>query len=264
VRSSIATPTLPEVGTTAFSEYLISWHQINRFYQFVLTMVSSIEHVSTVAHEALVSTEHDETKRIEMISQWEIRRGPVHELKENRQFFLEVIYVQHVENFLAYLSGLLFDVFTQRPETLRSSEKVDIASVLKHDSIESLVRELAERKVEALSYSSFADLSDFFHERFGLRVGTDVQREKITEAIEIRNISVHNRCLVSKRFTARLPASQIQIGQRYELYVHHVDRIVPLLLEFVRDLDQDMIRKLSLTEVRLQNETDADQGVRTE
>ena len=66
--------------------------------------------------------------------------------------------MRHVENFLNYLSSLLNEIFIQRPEILKSSEKIDLEIVLGHSSIEDLVQTIAERKVENLSYKSLIDL----------------------------------------------------------------------------------------------------------
>jgi len=151
---------LPRSGTDAFIEYVTSFRQINSFLGFLLHIVGASEHVSKTAHEALLKIEDDPDARARMIEKWNTRRGPLKDLADNRQFLMEVILVRHVENYLNYLSALLRAIFLARPEALRSSEKIDLETVLKHESIEDLVRTVTERKVESLSYSSFSDLSD--------------------------------------------------------------------------------------------------------
>jgi hypothetical protein len=193
-----------------------------------------------------VETEHDEAKRSRMVEEWKTRVSPVDELKKNRQFFIEIILVRHIENFLNYLSSLLFEIFTQRPETLRSSDRVEVATVLRHESIESIVRELAERKVESLSYSSFGDLAQFFQDRFKLQVGSDSDIELLTEAIEVRNISVHNRCVINRRFVGRLALPETSIGSKRELFVGDLDKLVPLLAKMVKVLDKSVVHHLNL------------------
>lgn len=130
-----------------------------------------------------------------MEEKWSSRKGPADELKANRQLLIETILVRHIEDFINYLSAVLFEIFTTRPETLKSSDKVEVSKVLEHDSIESLVREIAENKVDSLSYSSFSKMSDFFEERFNIAIASKEDIESIKEFIEIRNIFVHNRWL---------------------------------------------------------------------
>ena len=64
----------------------------------------------------------------------------IDELKNNRQVLLEIVLVRHIENYLNFLSGLLFEVFRQRPETLKSSERVELATVLRYESLDTCRR----------------------------------------------------------------------------------------------------------------------------
>lgn len=240
----------PKRGTKAAEGFYESWSQIHRFFNFVLHLVGHTDFAAEHAHKVLVETESDEVKKQEMIEGWKKRVSATQALRENRQFFVEVIFVRHVENFLNYLSSLLYEIFTQRPETLRSSDKIEVASVLRHDSVESIVRDLAERKVEALSYSSFADLVEFFQERFNLQLATTDEIRQISEAIEIRNISVHNRCVINKRHVSRVHISDEQIGRRRDLYSTDLDRLVPMLAQLVKTIDRAAASKLRLRGVR--------------
>src|SRR6056297_490597 len=127
------TPPLPKTGTKAAKEFFSSWHDINRLFDFVLALAGRADHVAKTAYTALLETQHDPAKKAEMEASWNNRRGAIDELKANRQLLLETILVRHVENFINYLSAVLFEIFTTRPETLKSSDKVEVAKVLEHD-----------------------------------------------------------------------------------------------------------------------------------
>ena len=243
-------PPIPKRGTRAAASFFGSWQEINRFFSFVMHLVGHVDAAAERAHTVLVEVEDDQSKRDKMVEEWKGRRSAADSLRQNRQFFLEAIFVRHIENFLNYLSSLLYEIFVQRPETLRTSDKIEVASVLKHDSIESLVRDIAERKVEALSYSSFKDLTDFFEERFHITIADASTIRSLSEAIEIRNISVHNRCIINKRFVSRLALDDKQLGQKRELYIHDLDQLVPLLSRTARALDKIAATKLKLKGVR--------------
>jgi hypothetical protein len=240
----------PRIGTKASRDFFGAWSTINSFFHWVLFMASHMDEMTKRVHELLYDAQRDEGKRKQMQQKWEMRKGMVDELRRNRQFFIEVILVRHIENYLQYLSSLLFEIFTQRPETLRSSEKVEVAFVLSYPSIEDLVQGYAEKKVESLSYSSFEDLSVFFNDRFGLELFPKQKVETVVEAIEIRNISVHARCVISRRYVARTGTDASLIGTTKELYISHLDNLVPLLAESVKVLDKEARAKLKLKGVR--------------
>lgn len=237
---------LPRSGTRATVGFFASWAEINRFFHFVLDLVHVVENTSQIAHQALVETEHDEEKRKQIQAEWNKRISAVEKLRINRQFFMEVILVRHIENFLNYVAALLYDIFVTRPETLRSSDKLEVASVLQHDSIESLILDVAERKVESLSYSSFGDLSQFFRERFHLILADGEQMKLLLEAIETRNISVHNRCVMNKRYISRLELGPENLGKKRALGIEYLDEVVPMLAELVRAIDKQARVKLKL------------------
>jgi hypothetical protein len=240
----------PRVGTKASRDFFVSWERINRFFNWLLFMAIRMDEMAETAHRTLLEISDDEAEKAQMEDEQKDQKGMLEELKQNRQFLLEVILVRHVENYLNYLSSLLKEIFLERPETLRSSEKIELAYVLKHDSLDDLVKSVAERKVENLSYSSFEDLRGFFDDRFGLILFPDANLPTVAEAFETRNISAHNRCLIDKRYCSRTGTSPTSVGNRRELYKRHLDELVPLLFEAVRALDRSARKKLRLPGIR--------------
>jgi hypothetical protein len=141
-------------------------------------------------------------------------------------------------------------VFVARPETLRSSEKIDLETVFRHSSIDDLVKTIAERKVESLSYSSFGDLSNYFQERFSICLvpGTDMQL--ILEAIECRNISVHNRCVVNQRYLDRTKSKLYKLGEIRDLGIQEIENISVSLAQSAASTDKEARKSLALKAVR--------------
>jgi len=237
---------LPRTGTGAAKQFFQTWVEINRFFNFVMALVCQTEATAEVAHQALIDTAHSPEERSELEKRWESRTPTTQALKSHRQVFLEIILARHIENYLNYLSSLLYEVFTQRSETLRSSDKVELAKILRHDSIESLVREIAERKVESLSYSSYRDLAEFFLDRFGVALANPEETDAVIEAVEIRNISVHNRCIVNRRFIARTGSGEDQFGKTKMIVISYMDLIVPMLADLVHKADKSVRKKLKI------------------
>jgi hypothetical protein len=243
---------VPKIGTTACRDFYDSWSRINSFLSFVLYLVNRIEANAHIAHDTLLTVERDPMKRKEMEVEWARRVSTADELKNHRQIFMEIILVRHVENYLGYLSLLLYEIFNQRPETLRSSDKVDLSLVLSHDSIEGLVKSIAERKVEELSYQSFNQLGEFFKERFNIQLLKESEIEQMVEVIETRNISVHNRCIINKRYLKRTNGDPALLGKRKELFIGQIESLIESLATSVRNVDATARKRLRLKGVRFQ------------
>lgn len=250
----------PKLGTGAFKDFALSWMQIQDFLNFVLLMAAQIDGSAKSAHNALLGFEPDPQKKNEMEARWKARKPALRQIAENRQFLSEVILVRHVENYLNFLSSLLFRIFTQRPETLRSNETVKFEDVLKHDSLESMIGFLAQKKVESLSYTSLEELDAYFSEKFSLEIVSKKDRQFLNDAVEIRNISVHNRCRIDTKYLrktgAAKPVDTSQVGNTKQLGIDDLDKLVPMLFASACRLDKQARKQLKLRASRfnLRNE----------
>ena len=108
---------VPRVGTSACRSYFESFQQINEFVTYVTGMAIQIEQVAERAHRALIETARDESKKEQLLKDWEERkgRGAVRELKKHRQLFMEVVLVRHIDNYLNYLSSVLMEILCSTP-----------------------------------------------------------------------------------------------------------------------------------------------------
>ena len=244
------TPSVPKVATAACHGFFESWATINAFYNFLLNLVAHIERVATISHEVLVDTAHDDDEKQRLLDNWAERESAVAMLKSHRQFLMEVVLVRHLENYLAFLASLLSEIFITRPETLRSAEKIAVEDVLRHGSIEELIRDLSERKVNSLTYLSLQDLAEYFDTKLGLELIGHAHIQHLIEAAEIRNISVHNRCIVNERFIERTGLQTLKVGAKFQLYVDRIDELIPILAEEARSLDQRARAHLGLKAIR--------------
>ena len=237
---------LAKVATPPCKDFFLSWARINAFFGFVLGLGGALQSISRLLEEGLIEEAPNQETTQELRAISAIGDGVLDDFMKHIQFFLETMLVRHVENYLNYLSGLLFEIFTQRPETLRSSESLDAAMVFSHASMDDLIRTQAQRRVESMSYRSFQDLAAYFTDRFGLQLFPDEQMGPILEAIETRNISVHNRCVINQRYIKRTGSDESLLGQLRELSTEDVEYLVPLLAKAVGRLDKDARKKLKL------------------
>jgi hypothetical protein len=120
-----------------------------------------------------------------------------------------------VDSFLRYLVDILSEILKSRPDALKSSEKVDIEDVLRCSSMEDVIHFLAERKVNALSYKSVAEVLDYFTKNLGLAVLTNTQeRDNLILAVEVRNLFTHNDGVINERFRNKAPGGPYPLKHR--------------------------------------------------
>lgn len=130
----------------------------------------------------------------------------------------EVMLTRSVDNFLTYVSELLGLVFRVRPETLRSSQQVSLEFVLSHDTQADLIDAIAERRVEHLAMQSIEALSTYFDREMGLVIfSSEADQQLLSNLVAHRNLYVHNRGLVNRRFLRLVPESGHQLGKYAEL-----------------------------------------------
>lgn len=141
---------------------------------------------------------------------------------------------------LSYLSAVLYAAFMKRPEVLKEKGKmIDWATVLSQATIGDIVHVLAERKVNELAYKSFGDVRDYFEKERGISVASEAQRKVITKAVAIRNISVHNGCVINEQFVKLVPeTSRSSIGRLHWLKLDDFEPLAITLGELVTDLDR--------------------------
>jgi hypothetical protein len=129
-------------------------------------------------------------------------------------------------------------VFSCKPETLRSNEKVDIAFVLQHQSMDDLLASLVERKVLDLSFKGLSGVAQYFEDRLGVPLAeTEDQLRTAILATEIRNLIVHNRGTVNRLFQSRVPFFPCAIGQRInpsEFFHEHAGLFLTLIEQLAK------------------------------
>lgn len=245
---------IPKLGTSSAKKFFDTWFMITDFMNFHISMVCHIETKKKETKEVFA-----EVKRILGEDYHEIVGEAAKDEKDEQEqgtsakdkflshvwFFIEIILVRHVENYLNYLAELLFEIFLQKPETLISFEKIEIKEIMRHDSIDSLIRSIAEDKIEALSYKSFSDLNKYFMKHFNLTLVQEDKLADVTKAIEIRNISVHNRCIINERYAKRVGGDS-QIGQRKKVGLEYLWKLIDLLAECVSITDEKARAKFKL------------------
>ena len=154
-----------------------------------------------------------------------------------------------MDNFLAFISDLLAVIYRNCPEALKSSESIKLEVVLSHSSMETLIQELVERRVNQLSYQGVRELAGYIEDRLGLKLFANSEEiERAAEIIDARNLIVHNRGVVNRLYQEKHPASKL--GSRLRFSVEKTFSDLEFLFLTVCNADKCAIQKFGLEATR--------------
>jgi hypothetical protein len=167
---------------------------------------------------------------------------------EFTQLCLQILITRAVESFQYYIGEMLSRLFRERPEILRSSETVKLNEILKFRNMQDFVKWAAERKVINLSYGGLEDIVEYLTERIGVKVESSGEYfEAVKEAVEVRNIIVHNRGRVNSLFINRTGRKDLCEGNLFELSAVYVTDGIRSLEQYGGDLDTSILNHFGLS-----------------
>jgi hypothetical protein len=226
----------PKLGTSSSERYYYSDLETTNFINWVTFMASGMDEMRRIASEALSDEEGEE----------EIENLMIAELKKNRLLLFYMLHCRLVDNFLTYLSEVLVECFRAKPESMKSSEKIEISEVLQFDTFSELVDYVADKKVHSLSYQSILDLDDYFQSRFGVNIVLEEAKSVLLKAVETRNLITHNRGIRNKRYMNKLGEAESTLGVRRDIGIDFYREIDQLLFENIKRLDTSLRKKLGV------------------
>jgi hypothetical protein len=170
--------------------------------------------------------------------------GAVQALMTREQMLLQILLCRGVDNYLIYLADLLGLVFSSRPETLRTDDKISYQDILQFKSMDDLVNFLAERKVHSLAYKGMRDLAGYLSNKLGFEICEQSEAlERIVLVIELRNLISHNRAVINRIFKERQPKFPGEIGQVIRLNMPRTLQDLDLLAASVCDIEERAAKK---------------------
>ncbi len=164
---------------------------------------------------------------------------------------IQLIYCGVVDNYLSYVSEVLALIFRTRPETLRSGETERLDEILTYSTMEELISALAEKRVNHLSYQGMGELSKDLSSRLGFDLFPEADdMVRAVRIIEMRNLIVHNRGIISKRFLSKTPNFPGKVGDSIDFEDAHRKQELFLDIDFLAhsaaDVDQRACVKFDL------------------
>lgn len=213
---------------------------IDNFFAHVIFTTKRIDEMRLHAVQALAQIHEKELKPEDM------QEVAMDCLNQYVGLLLEMWLCRIVECYQNYLSSILKDVFYCCPDVLKSGEMIKLDEILRYSRMDDFIRELSERKVSSLSYSSFDDLFNFFDKKLGIKITDEANKNLIREAIETRNISIHNNCIINRRYITKLRESEELIGHKKKIKKEFLATIIDITHRNVLDIDSKLIKKFKI------------------
>lgn len=228
----------PSEGTGSLCEFTAGFGKINSFLIYITGYAESHAKLAKFLHgldipkEIKPSTPDDDAYK---------------NFNKHRQFLFEVMLSRHVDNYLCFLSSILKECFLAKPEIMRSSKQISLKKVLNHSSMQSLVQSIAEEMVQGHFYESFIDLAETFHKYFNIKIADVSQTELIIEAIETRNISIHNRCVIDDKYCDKTGTARTMVGNVKVLQYNYITEIAKIFAASAIHSDTTLSAKYSIS-----------------
>lgn len=236
----------PEKVTSPAADYFQTSFRNLSLFHFVIDTVLSGDFAAHIARQALDGQELDKEIDPATLARKE-PRPRTRQLREYRQELLQAFFARFVDNFEVYLVDILREVLRQKPEILRTRQQtVTLEYLLQFPSIDDLVQDVIEGKVNSLSYKGFSELEQWYAEKGIPLVVKTEDRQAIVELIATRNIIVHSRGRIDERYLRTVPASTYKIGELRKLEVDDLFTALSILNTIVSAIDQEIARKFNL------------------
>jgi hypothetical protein len=125
----------------------------------------------------------------------------------------ETLLTRAVDGFLIYLAELLAAVYESNPSALPAEANIPVSLALELEDRDELARELAGRRVRALSRKGVDALNRPFAALHFPLFRSREERMAIERVLAQRDLIVHSRGVVDRAYLRRVPASRTPVGE---------------------------------------------------
>lgn len=204
------------------------------------------------AAEALISTheagseEHQRYARI-----LEEKTGPARrDVARLSDYNNKLVYQSGYNIFASYLSDLIKDVFSTRPDALRTNDQLRFKEIMSFDTKDQIVEYMIDKRVNELSFLGIEKLSEDIASKFNFRFFESKRRSlTIKKIAEKRNVLVHNRGIVNSRYLQLSGDRFAKIGEK--VFLQNGTSLLIYLLQVAIDIDSRAVIHFGLESRRV-------------
>lgn len=171
-------------------------------------------------------------------------------LASNTEIIDEIIFLRLIDYFNFYVSRVLYEIFKTKSGILEEGEdsvKIKKRDLIKFENNDQIIKFLAERKVDKLTYSSFEDLREYLKKSLKIKIKDKENEYSMAEIFQRRNILVHNGGIVNSIYLKSISESDYGDGDRVRVGNAYIDGCVKLILCVARDLDIQAVAKFDIS-----------------
>lgn len=164
-----------------------------------------------------------------------------------RQFseLIRILGLSHlVTIFEGYLADVVREIFLVHPEALKSAKKLTAETVLNLGERKQIVSYLAEKETKKLLYKSFLGVVNYFSKKFNISLDdSGVSAERIVEIMATRNIHVHNKGVVNRRYLESVKDSKLKVEAYKSITSEYLRVSIDSIKTLVKFIDAEVQRK---------------------
>jgi len=132
-----------------------------------------------------------------------------------------ILFSSFADNFEAYLSDLLYEIFLAKPETLKSQQQVTVQEVLDCSDLQEFVKYWANKKIGKLQKGSVKGFIDDNSQIKKLNIINKPTQDEIEKTLQIRHLYSHRNGIVDEKFLQYF-AGQFILNSEHQMSISEV------------------------------------------
>lgn len=217
----------------------------------VLHRVTSLQLMSVYIEDFSLMKDDEDISRVDALLD---KIGALNSLLRKSS---EQTYCSLIDSFLSYFSDCLKEVFEKDSRVLAIADKAYKAvDFIQARDIKDIYTIITDDLVHNLNMKGFEDLMKTLHQKIGIHAFEEDEMKYITEHIERRNLIVHNRGRVDKRFALKIEkikGDSVDVGVGLRVTPDSIDELAEKLSSYALKFDKVMSKKYSLTQHAVEN-----------
>lgn len=158
-----------------------------------------------------------------------------------------ILFSSVVDNFVTYLSDLLYEIFLAYPETLKSQQTVTIEEVLNCSDLQDFIKFWAKQKIGKLQKGSVRGFIKDTKQISDLQVLDKKEQNKIENILQIRHLYAHRNGIVDEKFL-QFFTGEFTIGTEHQMSINNIFEKFDYLSAVVDRIDISAINKYKLSQ----------------
>ena len=144
----------------------------------------------------------------------------------------------------AMFKDFLLVVLVNQKHSLKSKNTITYKDILAYESLDELVKALAQKEVDKLGHGSVDDISTYIKDKFNVSMDSFDKWEFIVESTYRRNLVIHNKGVTNEVYCKRIKGTET--GKKLTLDIEYVVNVANNLIELSEYCSNAFIEKFKL------------------